>query len=83
MARKAKSKTEEEVIETSAVDTPEIQPTESISEPLPDAVVQGISNCGGVLKLARENLNLSIQDISHPLRLIPKQEEDLETDAFE
>ncbi|MGV3581098.1 MAG: helix-turn-helix domain-containing protein [Methylophilus sp.] len=83
MARKAKSKAEEEVIETSAVDTPEIQPTESMSDPLPDTVVQGISNCGGELKLAREKLNLSIQDISNQLRLSPKQVEAIETDEFE
>jgi cytoskeleton protein RodZ len=83
MARKAKSKAEEEVIETSAVDTPEIQPTESMSDPLPDTVVQGISNCGGELKLAREKLNLSIQDISNQLRLSPKQVEAIETDEFD
>jgi cytoskeleton protein RodZ len=84
MARKVKSKTEEEVIETPvADDIPETQTTEPINEPPADFVALGTSNCGGILKLTREKLNLTVQDISNQLRLSPKQVAAIEADEFE
>ena len=67
--------------------TPQAEMTQniSISLELADSSENSAHNpsrCGGALRLARENLGLTIQDIASRLRLSSKQIEAIEADNF-
>ncbi len=84
MAKKTQNNTETKVIvPDEAVTTQPPHHEASSTEPIVAHVATTHSECGGILKLQREKLGLSLHDIASQLRLSVKQINAIEMDQYE
>jgi cytoskeleton protein RodZ len=77
MARKTTTQQESE-----NANTPKAEEQAAIVQTAEHKHNTAVSDCGGVLKQAREKLNLTVHDVSTSLRLSDKQIEAMEADQF-